>query len=109
MFLAGTIAAFGLLFLAFKLGWRKVVAYDIFFDILITSVLMTMFAGTYSGMIAAMFGGLLVSVILFALKQFVAYEKFVMRGGFKTIYKRFGIPYVYFTWATIKPKYEWTN
>ena len=35
MFLAGTIAAFGLLFLVFKLGWRKVVAYDIFFDILI--------------------------------------------------------------------------
>ena len=40
MLLAGVIAAAGLLFLAFKLGMRKVIGYDIVFDILITAVLM---------------------------------------------------------------------
>ena len=58
MFLTGLIAALGMLFLLFKFGIKKVIHYDIFFDIAITGFLLFSFAGTYSGMMAAMFGGM---------------------------------------------------
>jgi hypothetical protein len=75
MFLAGIIAAAGMLFLLFKFGVRKVITYDIFFDVLITFFLMIVLAGTFSGMIAALFGGLLVSVVLFIMKRTMRHEK----------------------------------
>ena len=40
MFTAGLIAAAGLLFLLFKFGIRRVITYDIFFDVAITTILM---------------------------------------------------------------------
>jgi len=97
MLLAGVIAAAGLLFLVFKLGMRKVVGYDIVFDILITAVLMASFAGTYSGMVAALFGGLLVSIILFIMKKTMHHEKihYVKTNDF---------PYRGFTWKTHLPE-----
>ena len=69
MIFAGTLSALGLLFLIFKFGIRRVIAYDIPIDIAVTVLLMYLFAGTYSGMIAAMIGGLVVSITLFMLKQ----------------------------------------
>ena len=61
MIFAGLLSALGLLFLIFKFGVRRVIAYDIPIDIAVTGFLMYAFAGTYSGMIAAMVGGLIVS------------------------------------------------
>ena len=75
MILAGTIAAAGLLFLLFKFGVRRVITYDIFFDVAITAVLMFALAGTFSGMMAALFGGLIVSVVLFIMKRTMRHEK----------------------------------
>jgi len=69
MLLAGCIAAAGLLFLIFKLGVRRVINYDITFDILITGFLVYALAGTYAGMMAALMGGLMVSIILFVMKR----------------------------------------
>ena len=69
MFTAGLIAAAGLLFLLFKFGIRRVITYDIFFDVAITAILMVSLAGTFSGMMAALFGGLLVSIVLFVRKR----------------------------------------
>tara|TARA_B100001029_G_C15029269_1_gene435784 strand:+ start:172 stop:468 length:297 start_codon:yes stop_codon:yes gene_type:complete len=97
MLLAGVIAAAGLLFLVFKLGMRKVVGYDILFDILITAVLMASLAGTYSGMMAALFGGLLVSVVLFIMKKTMHHQKlhYVRTNEF---------PYRGFAWKTHLPE-----
>ena len=64
MWLAGLLSALGLLFLIFKFGIRRVISYDIPVDIAVTILLMYVFAGTYSGMMAAMVGGLIVSVTL---------------------------------------------
>ena len=69
MIFAGTLSALGLLFLIFKFGIRRVIAYDIPIDITVTALLMYAFAGTYSGMIAAMVGGLIVSITLFIMKR----------------------------------------
>jgi len=69
MIFAGLLSALGLLFLIFKFGVRRVIAYDIPIDITVTAFLVWAFAGTYSGMLAAMIGGLIVSVTLFAMKK----------------------------------------
>tara|TARA_B100000575_G_C23109216_1_gene640552 strand:+ start:992 stop:1309 length:318 start_codon:yes stop_codon:yes gene_type:complete len=96
MLLAGLIGAAGMLFLCFKFGVRKVISYDIFFDIAITAVLMYSLAGTYAGMMAALLGGLLVSIILFIMKKTMYHEKFC-------ILKTETFPYRKFGWRMVPP------
>ena len=92
MITAGIIAAAGLLFLLFKFGIRRVITYDIFFDVVITAVLMISLAGTFSGMMAALFGGLIVSVELFVMKRTMRHEKL-------SIVKTKSFPYRRFEWV----------
>ena len=75
MMTAGIIAAAGMLFLLFKFGVRKVITYDIFFDVLITFFLILVLAGTFSGMMAALLGGLIVSIVLFVMKRTMRHDK----------------------------------
>ena len=65
----GIISALALLLLALKIGGRKTIGNDIFVDVLITVTLMVCFYGTFSGMTAAMVGGLCASIVLFLLKK----------------------------------------
>lgn len=90
MIITGLIAAFGLLFLCFKFGFKKVINYDVFFDVFITAVLLYTFQGTYSGMAAAMFGGLVVSVLLFALKRVLPHERLSLMRTHKFPYRKIG-------------------
>tara|TARA_X000001036_G_C20555266_1_gene756085 strand:+ start:380 stop:697 length:318 start_codon:yes stop_codon:yes gene_type:complete len=97
MLLAGLIGAAGMLFLCFKFGVRKIISYDIFFDIAITAVLMYSLAGTYSGMMAALVGGLTVSVILYTMKKTMHHEKF-------GVIKKESFPYRKLGWYTVPPE-----
>jgi len=74
MLLIGIASALGLLLLALKAGGRKTIGNDIFVDVLITLTLMVAFYGTFSGMAAAMVGGLTASIVLFILKKTVNHE-----------------------------------
>ncbi|MBN86686.1 MAG: hypothetical protein CL885_04110 [Dehalococcoidia bacterium] len=96
MILAGILSALGLLFLIFKFGIRRVIAYDIPIDIAVTGLLMYLFAGTYSGMMAAMVGGLIVSVSLFILKK-------TMRREELKVIKTDEFPYRTVRWVGISP------
>jgi len=81
MITIGIISAFGLLLLAFKIAGRKVIGLDIFFDIGITIALMVMFAGTFSGMAAAMIGGLSVSIVLLIMRKTMTHEVLKIEKG----------------------------
>ena len=81
MLTIGIISALGLLLLALKVGGRKVIGMDIVFDIAITITLMIMFAGTFSGMAAAMFGGLFVTILLFIMKKTMVHETLTVEKG----------------------------
>jgi len=94
MILAGILGAAGMLALAVKLGIRKIIHYDIFFDIVITSILMYSLAGTYAGMMAALIGGLLVTIVLFGLKMTIDREKLQFTMSFKP-------PFIHANWITI--------
>ena len=75
MLSAGLLTALGIIFLLYKVGFKRVLGYDVIVDIVATIGLMYIFAGTYSGMMAAIIGGLFISVVLIIAKQFVSYKK----------------------------------
>ena len=96
MIFAGLLSALGLLFLIFKFGVRRIIAYDIPIDITITAFLMYAFAGTYSGTIAAMVGGLIVSITLYVMKR-------TMRREELKLVKTSQFPYRAWRWIGVQP------
>jgi hypothetical protein len=79
MLTIGIISALGLLLLSLKALGRKAIGSDIFIDVLITVTLMVCFYGTFSGMAAAMVGGLCASVVLFIMKKTMVHDKLVIK------------------------------
>jgi|TARA_B110000208_G_C11486213_1_gene327748 hypothetical protein len=75
MLSAGLLTALGIIFLLYKVGFKNILGFDILIDIVATIGLMYLFAGTYSGMMAAIIGGLFISVVLIIAKQFINYKK----------------------------------
>ena len=96
MIFAGLLSALGLLFLIFKFGVRRIIAYDIPIDITVTAFLMYAFAGTYSGMSAAMVGGLIVSITLYVMKR-------TMRREELKLVKTSQFPYRAWRWIGVQP------
>ena len=94
------MSALGLLLLALKAGGRKAIGHDIFVDVMITVTLMVCFYGTFSGMAAAMVGGLCASVVLFVMKKTMAHDKLAMTTQ---NYKVFTVD---FTGPTVKWKHH---
>lgn len=72
---AGVIAAIAMIFLLLKLDITKVCGYDIIFDIVFTALLAYLLAGTYSGMMAALIGGAIVSIFLYVMKHTYGYKR----------------------------------
>ena len=96
MILAGLLNACAFLILLYKLNLKRVLQYDLFVDVLVTFFLMWIFAGTFAGMMAAIIGGLFVSIVLVMLKKTMPRQKL---GVVKT--KSF--PYRKIGWVTINP------
>ena len=99
MLLIGILSAFGLLLLLLKIGGRKIIGADIFVDVAITITLMVCFYGTYSGMVAAMLGGLCASIALFIMKKTLVHEKLTIKTNIYYIPKA--------TWEEVHP--TWRN
>lgn len=77
------LASAGALFiLLIKLNIRRVLGYDVFFDVTCTVVLITSFSGTVTGMAAAMIAGVCISIMLGIAKLLFGYER-LERDGFK--------------------------
>lgn len=96
MILAGVISALGLLFLLFKFGIRRVITFDIPIDIGFTALLMFLFAGTFGGMMAAMVGGLIISVTLFVMRSSMTREELMF-------VKTKAFPYRKMRWVEVDP------
>ena len=108
MLTIGIFSALGLLLLALKAGGRKTIGHDIFVDVLITATLMVAFYGTYSGMTAAMIGGLTASIVLFLLKKTVVHENLKLESTNKQLLGlNLSVPKV--TWETKQPDWRKHN
>ena len=108
MLAIGIFSALGLLLLALKIGGRKTIGNDVFVDILITATLMLMFYGTYSGMAAAMVGGLVASIVLFAMKKTMVHKKLQIETYKKKV-QGVKIPMLSFSWQTKQPDWRHHN
>lgn len=109
MILVGILSALGLLLLALKAGGKKAIGHDIFVDVLITVTLMVCFYGTFSGMTAAMIGGLTASIVLFLMKKTMTHEKLVVEKHNKVILAKpmnVSIPTVKTKWKTVQPNWR---
>ena len=105
MLLIGIFSALGLLLLALKAGGRKTIGHDILIDVMITVTLMVCFYGTFSGMAAAMVGGLCASVILFIMKKTMRHEKLALkRKKYKFFRPNVSGPTV--TWEEYEPDWR---
>jgi len=110
MLLVGILSALGLLILALKAGGRKTIGHDVFVDVLITVTLMVCFYGTFSGMTAAMVGGLTASLVLFVMKKTMPHEKLTIEKGERVVMNKpvqIKIPTVKTKWKTVEP--EWRS
>ena len=75
---AGIITAVGILFVLMKMDstWlRRMLAYDLWIDAIITIGLVILLKGTLGGLQTAMLSGAILSVILLATKAVLGYEK----------------------------------
>ena len=104
MLLVGIFSALGLLLIALKLGGRKTIGSDVFVDVLITFTLMICFYGTFSGVTAAMIGGLFVSIVLFVMKKTMKHEKLAVTKT-KTGFGKASFSKPSVKWKKIEP--EW--
>tara|TARA_R100000315_G_C5178146_1_gene103142 strand:- start:336 stop:671 length:336 start_codon:yes stop_codon:yes gene_type:complete len=110
MLLIGILSALGLLILALKAGGRKTIGHDVFVDVLITVTLMICFYGTFSGMAAAMIGGLCASLVLFFMKKTMVHEKLTIEKEDKVIMNnpvKLTVPTVKPKWKIVEP--DWRN
>lgn len=81
MLLVGFISSLGALTLCYKLGIKKVLGMHVIADVTITLASLIVFAGTYSGMVAGVFCGLLFSVYLIVLRPVLGYETLEYKKG----------------------------
>ena len=110
MLMVGILSALGLLILALKAGGRKAIGHDIFVDVLITVTLMVCFYGTFSGMTAAMIGGLSASLVLFVMKKTMVHVKLTIVKEYRVIMSspvKIKLPTVKTKWETVEP--DWRN
>ena len=105
MLLIGIFSALGLLLLALKAGGRKTIGHDILIDVMITVTLMVCFYGTFSGMAAAMVGGLCASVILFIMKKTMRHEKLALKRK-KYKFFRVNVSGPTVTWEEYEPDWR---
>ena len=84
---AGLLSAVAFYIVFWKLGIERVCGYDVYVDVGATVALMVMFAGTYTGMIAAVIAGLVLSMALTITKKIRGYEKLVRVGPFQWKWK----------------------
>jgi len=75
------VATAAILFLVFKLGSpRKILAFDIPIDIISTVCLTFMLAGTFIGMMTALFAGAIISITLLVMKKAIGHDRITIKG-----------------------------
>ena len=66
--IAGAVTALGILVILYKIGLRRVLYWEIPIDVTLTIGIPLLMAGTYSGMMTAVFAGIFVTIGLRVLR-----------------------------------------
>lgn len=68
LMLAGLLTAVGILIVLIKLSYRAALYYEVPIDVMLTVAIPLLFAGTFSGLMTAIFAGIFVSLGLKVLR-----------------------------------------
>lgn len=79
LILSGLIVTLTTLALLARTNLRRWLGYSSFVDVAFTVILVVLFAGTYSGVVAAAFSGLWMSALLLILRRYLGCEKLAVR------------------------------
>ena len=77
--LVGAMTVIGVLLMLARLNIKRFLGYPNTVDILFTLLMLWMFAGTFSGMVAAGFASLFMSIILWVLRSTLGAERLAVR------------------------------
>lgn len=81
---AGALCGLSVFFHVLKMGVKRIAGYDIYVDLTLSFLLMILFHGTQGGMMVALIGGLIISVMLRTMRWTLGYQKL---GWYKVPYK----------------------
>lgn len=81
--LSGILTAISVFVLLCFFDIRRVAGYHVWIDIFFSVGLVAVYAGTFSGMITAFFGGLTLSIMLLAVKYLMGYARWYKRWGWR--------------------------
>lgn len=74
IFIAGTLMGVGVLLHFWKMGIKRVLGYDLVFDLFLSIMLTVVFHGTQGGMMLAIIAGITISIVLRVTRWFIGYE-----------------------------------
>jgi len=78
--LSGVLSAVSVVALLALFDLYKVAGYHLLVDVIFSTVLVIVYAGTFSGMITAFFGGLTLSIFLYLFNRMCGYKKLTRTG-----------------------------
>lgn len=78
---SGILMAWTLLIIMGRMNLRRFLGYPAIMDVMGTLILGALLHGTLGGMIAAISGGLFLSLIITVLRHYIGYEVFNLRTG----------------------------
>ena len=99
--IVGGMMVIGVLIMMGRLNLRRFLGYPNLVDISFTLLMLWVFAGTFSGMVAGGFASLFMSVVLWVLRGTIGAERLAVRKGVKRV-RFFNVAYPTLYWRTIK-------
>lgn len=79
MYEVGLMTVIALALVAVKLDLRKFLGYEFLTDFSASALLLWLLSGTFSGVVAAAFGGLIISVAVYVLRRSLGYKRLVLQ------------------------------
>ena len=110
IFIAGTLMGVGVLLHFWKMGIKRVLGYDVYFDIFLSIMLTIVFHGTQGGMMLAIIAGITISIVLRVTRWFIGYEQLhwvivKTRVKFAPMFSPL-VPHPALKWITFPPKIQ---
>jgi len=73
---AGVLSALGFYLILLQLDIKKICGYHAIFDIGLSVILITLYQGTYSGVVVGFIGGVTLTILLWFTKGLIGYKKY---------------------------------
>jgi hypothetical protein len=109
LFITGALMGVGILLHFWKMGIKRVLGYDLIFDLFLSILLAIVFHGTQGGMMLAIIAGIVISIVLRLLRWFIGYEKLGIVYEKVKYAPFFSAPTPFLRWKKYPPKIQFNK